>query len=36
MRTGQVSLAMGGALRVPWAGRIGGVASQVAGRVSAV
>ncbi len=33
---GQASLAMGGAFEAPWAGRIGGVASQVAGRVSAV
>jgi galactose mutarotase-like enzyme len=32
---GQASLTMGGAFEAPWAGRIGGVASQVAGRVSA-
>ena len=34
---GQASLAMGGAFKAPWDGRIGGVASQVAaGRVSSV
>jgi galactose mutarotase-like enzyme len=33
---GKASLTMGGAFEVPWAGRIGGVASQVAGRVSAM
>jgi len=33
---GKASLTMGGPFEVPWAGRIGGVASQVAGRVSAV
>jgi aldose 1-epimerase len=33
---GKASLTMGGAFEAPWAGRIGGVASQVAGRVSAM